>query len=105
MEKHAIIFEILMVLAFGISWPFNNIKAYKARTARGTSLFFIWLIGIGYTCGILSKIFSMIEYGPSYNTPLRILAFSFYIFNLIMVFCGMLIYFRNKKLDKNFVKN
>ena len=47
METFATIFEIVMVLCFGASWPFNIIRAYKARTAKGTSLQFTILIGIG----------------------------------------------------------
>ena len=34
-------FEIGMILAFGISWPINLIKAWRARTTRGTSLLFL----------------------------------------------------------------
>ena len=37
-------FEIGMILAFGISWPINLIKAWRARTTRGTSLLFLFLI-------------------------------------------------------------
>ena len=42
------IFEFLMLLFFGISWPFNIAKSWKARTARGKSLLFEILILIGY---------------------------------------------------------
>ena len=53
------IFEIGMVLCFGASWPFNVIRAYKARTAKGTSLLFTLLIEIGYgyggTCDLLPQ--------------------------------------------------
>ena len=58
METFATIFEIVMVLCFGASWPFNIIRAYKARTAKGTSLQFTILIGIGYVGGILRRYFS-----------------------------------------------
>ena len=63
LENLAIVFEILMVVCFGFSWPFNIIKSYKARTAKGTSLYFTLLIAIGYVGGILSKIlFSIYVY-------------------------------------------
>lgn len=58
METFATVFEIVMVLCFGASWPFNIVRAYKARTTKGTSLQFTILIGIGYVGGILSKIFA-----------------------------------------------
>ncbi len=100
LENLAVVFEILMVVCFGFSWPFNIIKSYRARTAKGTSLYFTLLIAIGYVGGILSKILFSIERGPSYWTFLTVLAFVFYFINLIMVSTGVAIYFRNKKLDK-----
>ncbi len=100
LENFAVIFEILMVVCFGFSWPFNIIRAYKARTAKGTSLYFTLLIAVGYIGGILSKIFFSAARGPEYWTALTILAFVFYIINLVMVSTGIAIYFRNKRLDK-----
>ena len=50
------IFETIMLVCFGLSWPLNVIKAYKARTAKGTSLPFILLIITGYVAGITAKI-------------------------------------------------
>ena len=49
------LFEALMLICFGFSWPLNVIKAYKARTAKGTSLAFIFLIITGYLAGITAK--------------------------------------------------
>lgn len=99
METLATIFEIVMVLCFGASWPFNIVRSYKARTAKGTSLQFTLLIGVGYVGGILSKIFAWLDYGAGYWNALKILAFAFYFVNLAMIVTGIVIYFRNKKLD------
>ena len=49
------LFEIMMVVSFGASWPFNVIKSYKARTTKGKSLLFLCLILFGYVAGITSK--------------------------------------------------
>ena len=38
--NYAHLFEAAMLVCFGFSWPLNVIKAYKARTAKGTSLAF-----------------------------------------------------------------
>lgn len=100
MEALATVFEIVMVLCFGASWPFNIIRAYKARTAKGTSLPFTLLIGTGYVGGILSKIFAAANAGAGYWTWLRVLAFVFYFINLAMIVTALVIYFRNKKLDE-----
>lgn len=89
-----------MVGCFGISWPFNIIRAYKARTTKGTSLYFTILVEIGYIGGIVSKLFFFAARGPEYWTYLTVIAFVFYVINLCMVTTGIAIYFRNKKLDK-----
>ena len=91
------ILEVIMVLSFGASWPFNVIKSYKARTAKGKSILFLCLILFGYVAGIASK-FMNDAYMASFATKWYVLVF--YILNFIMVFADLLIYFRNKKLDK-----
>lgn len=96
----ATVFEIVMIGCFGASWPFNIVRAYKARTTKGTSLFFLFLIFFGYVAGITSKIFLMIEKGADFWNFVSGLAFSFYVINLIMLSTALIIYFRNKKLDK-----
>lgn len=90
--------EILFLICFGASWPFNIIKAYKARTTKGTSLPFMSLICLGYVSGIFKQIFTCLDHGL---TALQWVAFACYIINLMLVSTGILIYFRNKQLDKN----
>lgn len=89
--------EIVMILSFGASWPLNVIKSYKARTAKGKSLGFLCLICFGYIAGIASK----------FANPIYMAAFSekwyvlfFYFLNLAMVTADILLYFRNRKLDR-----
>ena len=50
------ILETVMLVCFGFSWPLNVIKAYRAKTAKGTSLPFILLIIAGYIAGISAKL-------------------------------------------------
>lgn len=82
--------EILMVVSFGISWPVNGLKAYRARTAKGTSLPFLLLIEFGYVAGIVSKLLA-----PSYKWYVLL----FYVLNFITVSLNIFIYFRNKRFD------
>ena len=89
--------EIIMVLSFGASWPMNVMKAYRARTAKGTSVAFLCLILFGYIAGITSKLVNT-AYMASFSQKWYVLVF--YVINFIMVFANLLIYFRNKKLDK-----
>ncbi|MBQ3546887.1 MAG: hypothetical protein IJA44_00225 [Clostridia bacterium] len=89
--------EIVMILSFGASWPMNVIKSYKARTAKGKSLGFLCLIFFGYIAGIISK-FVNEAYMASFADKWYVLFF--YFLNLIMVGADLILYFRNKKLDK-----
>ena len=91
-------FEIIFLVCFGASWPFNIIKAYKARTTKGTSLQFMSLICFGYVAGIFKQIFTLLANNKL--TALQWVAFACYIVNLTLVSTGIAIYFRNKALDK-----
>lgn len=84
------LFEAVMLVCFGFSWPLNVRKAYKARTAKGTSLAFIILIITGYIAGITAKFIH-----HQYNYVLAV-----YFLNLVIVFTNVLVYIRNKALDR-----
>lgn len=84
------ILETIMLLCFGFSWPLNVIKAYKAKTTKGTSLPFIILIITGYVAGITAKILTnQINY-----------VLIAYILNLAIVSINVVVYLRNYTLDK-----
>ena len=86
------IFESIMLICFGLSWPLNVIKAYKARTAKGTSLPFILLIITGYIAGITAKIIT-----EQINYVLIV-----YLLNLLIVSLNVVVYIRNVALDKKY---
>ena len=84
------ILETVMLVCFGFSWPMNLIKAYKAKTAKSTSLPFILLIITGYIAGISAKItLGNINY-----------VLAAYILNLAIVSLNLAVYFRNLSLDR-----
>ncbi|MEG0979215.1 MAG: hypothetical protein RR343_00815 [Oscillospiraceae bacterium] len=84
------LFEAIMVISFGVSWPISIAKSYTSRTAKGKSVAFLFLILFGYVCGIISKILAdNITY-----------VFIFYVLNLVLVSIDLILYFRNAKLDK-----
>ena len=91
------LFEIIMVVSFGASWPFNVIKSYKARTTKGKSLLFLCLIFFGYIAGIISK-FVNEAYMADFSKKWYVLIF--YILNFLMVGADLVLYVRNKRLDK-----
>ena len=83
------IFEVIMLLCFAAAWPANIMKAYRARTALGTSLAFMLIIETGYVCGMLNKIVN--------NDISYVLAF--YVFDFALVMIAIALYFRNRGLD------
>ena len=89
--------EVIMIVCFGASWPFNVIKSYKARTAKGKSPVFLCLIIIGYIAGITSKFLNE-AYMSAVNEKWYVLFF--YFLNLFMVSVDLMLYFRNRSLDK-----
>ncbi|MBQ7821007.1 MAG: hypothetical protein IJ391_01820 [Clostridia bacterium] len=89
--------EITMIVSFGASWPLNVMKSWRARTAKGKSLAFLCLIFFGYIAGIASK-FTNAAYMASFSSKWYVLFF--YILNLIMVGLDLILYFRNKAIDR-----
>lgn len=90
MEMLASVLETLMIVSFGISWPINLAKAYRSRSTKGKSIMFDYFILFGYICGIASKIIT-----HTFN-----LAFYFYFPNLIMVTADIILYYINRKHEK-----
>ena len=89
--------EVIMIICFGASWPFNVIKSYKARTAKGKSPVFLCLIILGYIAGIAAK-FMNEAFMNSISQKWYVLFF--YFLNLVMVSADLVLYLRNRKLDK-----
>lgn len=81
--------EATMLICFGLSWPTNAYKSYKAQTATGTSWQFLALITAGYLSGIAAKLFA-----EDVSWVLAV-----YIINLILLLVNWWVFFRNKKLD------
>lgn len=83
------ILEAVMLICFGLSWPLNAYKSYRARTAAGTSWQFISLITVGYLAGIAAKFAS-----GTINWVLAV-----YFVNLACIGVNWAVYFRNRRLD------
>lgn len=81
--------EAAMLVCFGLSWPLNAYKNYKARTAAGTSWQFIALITLGYVAGIAAKFVS-----GSITWVLAV-----YCINMACLGLNWAVYFRNRRLD------
>ena len=84
------VFEVLMLVCFGLSWPFNIMKSYRSRTARGKSIGFEVLILIGYLLGITGKFISG-------NVTYVVVV---YMLDILMVATDLTLTIRNKVLDR-----
>lgn len=87
--------EAVMVILFGVSWPMNIIKSLKSKTAKGKSLVFLFLIFTGYIFAITGKLYGILVLGYEVKYVLI-----FYFINLLMVGFDIILYFRNRYLDK-----
>lgn len=83
------LFEVLMLVCFGISWPINIIKSIRSRTSKGKSLLFLIVVVLGYVCGMINKILSGFDW-----------VFFMYMTNGLMVITDIALYYRNKALDR-----
>lgn len=87
------IFEVVMLVCFGMSWPISVYKSFTSKSAKGKSVVFIVAIIIGYISGILGKI----------ATNQINFVFALYCFNLLVVSIDLALYFRNKHHEKALV--
>ncbi len=85
------IFESIMLVCFGLSWPISVYKSLKSKTTKGKSLLFIFAIIIGYISGIFGKILN-----NDINYVLIL-----YCFNLIIVSFDLALFFINKRREKH----
>jgi len=83
-----------------MSWPFNVIKSWRVRTAKGKSLLFLCFILIGYVAGITSKFVN-----PGFSFAEKWYVLFFYFLNFAVVSADLVLYFRNRRLDKLAAEN
>lgn len=76
------IFESVMLICFGVSWPISIAKAVRTKDVSGKSPGFMTVICIGYISGVIHKL----RYCPDLVTIL-------YVVNAIMVACDLCLYF------------
>lgn len=88
--------EAIMLICFGASWPTAIIKTLKVKNPKGKSFLFLSLVLIGYISGIIGKAVSLKLACFSH------IVFWLYVLNFAMVatdYCLCLYYtIRRKKL-------
>ena len=80
------LFETIMLVCFGVSWPFNIYKSLRSRTAKGKSLQFEILVVFGLAGKFIA------------NDVTYVVAV--YILDLVMVSTDIVLTCRNMKLDR-----
>jgi len=83
------IFEIIMLVCFGMAWPFSIYRSYKSRSTEGKSISFLVTVAVGYASGVIHKLL----YNPDIVTFL-------YLLNFLMVSTDIVLYIRNTRLSK-----
>ena len=89
------IFELIMLICFGLSWPISVYKSIKSKSTQGKSVVFIVAIIVGYISGIIGKIV---------NEQLTYVLVV-YCFNLIVVSIDLALFFINRKHEKRRYSN
>ena len=83
------IFEFLMLVCFGFSWPFSILKSIRSRSTKGKSLVFMLLVLCGYVFGIIHKLL--------YSRDWVIWA---YATAMLLVVIDLLLYVRNWRSER-----
>ena len=82
------IFEAGMLLCFGASWPAAVAKTYRTKNVKGKSRLFLWLVIIGYICGMVHKILFNFD-----------LVFYLYVLNALLVATDLFLVYRYRNLE------
>lgn len=82
------IFEVIMLVCFGIAWPFSIYKMLRTKKSKGKSIHFLLVILIGYTAGIF------FEYFGERNAVIFL-----YSLNTFMVFIDLMLTIKYRKND------
>ena len=75
------IFEAIMLICFGISWPISIVKTIRTKHAAGKSPLFMSIVIVGYISGITHK-----------WVHARDWIILLYIFNFVMVAIDLALY-------------
>lgn len=83
------VFEVIMLLCFGVAWPFSIRKAYITKSNGSMSLMFLLVVIAGYIAGMINNVINGIDY-----------VICFYIVNTVMILVNTYLFIQNAKNDK-----
>ena len=90
MRYEKTIFELAMLICFGLSWPFAIARTLKTKNVKGLSMTFYCIIIAGYISGIIHKLLYSMDY-----------VIFFYALNALMVAFQVALVLYYRKAGKN----
>jgi tellurite resistance protein TehA-like permease len=77
------IFEAIMLICFGVSWPISITKALRTKVVEGKSPLFMSIVCVGYMSGMVHKALYSFDW-----------VIWLYAANLMMVATDLVLYYR-----------
>lgn len=77
------IFEVIMLVCFGISWPISIAKSIRTKVVAGKSPIFMGIVCVGYLSGMIHKVLYSFDW-----------VIILYLVNMIMIIIDIALYFR-----------
>jgi len=84
------VFESIMLICFGLSWPISVWKSWTSKSTKGKSVVFTAAILVGYLFGIMGKILN--------NNINYVLVL--YLINVFFVTIDFCLYFVNRRHEQ-----
>ena len=83
------VFEAMMLICFGVSWPISIAKSVRTKIVSGKSPLFMGIVCVGYLSGLMHKVLYCFDWVTA-----------LYAANLIMVAMDLSLYFRYLPREK-----
>jgi hypothetical protein len=83
------IFEGVMLICFGASWPISILKSIRVKDVTGKSPLFLVIVALGYVSGIIHKVLYSLDW-----------IIILYIINLIMILTDLALYIHYSRKNR-----
>jgi len=83
------IFEGVMLICFGASWPISILKSIRVKDVTGKSPLFLVIVAVGYVSGIVHKVLYSLDW-----------IIILYIINLIMILTDLALYIHYSRKNR-----
>lgn len=77
------VFEVAMLICFGVSWPISIAKSLRTKIVSGKSPLFMGILCLGYINGVMHKVLYSLDW-----------IIVLYVLNMIMVAIDLSLYFK-----------